>query len=205
MAEFAYDKPKARSRILLLSYLAQFSLARQCDGHVFGGVDGSFTEAGFRGEAPAVGDLVALRSAPPSKFYLSWFVSKQIPEGWSDHQYTLESIEDGELCNWTNVGFAHYDRKDVANHPEWRWSDAQHAFYDRWKNVCFKERDAYIILPVQPVFDGEAVTLATRVRHSFHESRSAPRTFPNWRRVTKADMREYYDKAVAADQKSVAA
>ena len=184
---------KSRSRLLILNHIAQFSLARRYGDQVYGGL----SDMAFHGDGvPSPGDLVSLSSAPPSKWYLSWLVSKQWPEGHACEEYTLESIEDGELCNWSNVGLTHYNRSQVDQHPEWRWTDAQHEFNDRWRRSCFKDRDAYIYLPVQAEFDNDgSVTLTVRVRHGWSDARPA-RSFPNWKKVTKAAMLAFYDEAV---------
>lgn len=194
------SEKKERARILILNHIAQFSLARvMSDGSPFGGLRDmafSFTDAA------QPGSLVALQAAPATKWYLSWLIERSWPEGWACEQYLLESIEDGERANWSNVSLLEYDRGQVNRHPEWRWTDAQHAFNDRWRRVCSKERDAYIVLPVQAIFGGDgSVTLGTRTRHSFDECRPT-RIFPNWRRVTKKMMLEFYDSAVAEREAS---
>lgn len=185
---------KNRSRILILSYLAQFSLQRRFGDVPYGGL----RDCAFEGDSDDVapGDLVALSSVSPSKWYLGWLTEKTWPEGWACEQYTIESIEDGELCNWTNVGMSHYNRKTVGEHPEWRWTDAQHEFKDLWWSVCYKEKDAYMHLPMNPVFDGDAVQLAVRARHSFSET-IVRHDFVNWRKTTKKMMASFYDDAKA--------
>lgn len=184
---------KSRAKILLLSHIAQFSLATCYGGHVYGGLSDMAFHNGERDAIP--GDLVAPKSAPSTKWYLSWLISKQWPEGHACEQYTLESIEDGELCDWSNIGLIYYDRSQVKSHPEWRWTDEQHEFNDRWKKVCYKDRDAYIYLPTQAVFDGDAVTLGNRTRYGFDDSRPSKR-FERWKSVTKKQMLEFYDAAV---------
>jgi hypothetical protein len=186
--------PKYRSRLLILNNITQFSLSREYgDGRAHGGTI-SFCASWDNKAIP--GDLVALQSAPCTKWYLSWLVSKQWPEGYACEQYTLESIEDGELCEWYNVGLMFYDRKTVAAHPEWRWCDDKHAFNDRWLNACRKQRDAYIYLPMMSEFEQDALTLRVRIRYStdiYHPAR----TFLNWKKVTVKQMLEFYDDAVA--------
>lgn len=198
MSEFAPSSPKLRARLLILSHIAQFSLQRRIGGQIYGGLkDMAFQDSGMGAQDAVPGDLVALQSAAPSKWYLGWLISRERPEGWHDEQYTIESIEDGELCNWSNVSLIYYDRSQVSGHPEWRWTDRQHQFNDRWKRVCYKDRDAYIYLPIQPAFhqDG-SVTLGTRTRFGLDDTRPT-RLFPDWRKVTKATMLAFYDEAVA--------
>lgn len=188
---------KNKARLQILGYLAQFSLQRRIGGQVYGGLKDCAFEGDTQDAIP--GDLVALQSAPFGKWYLGWLISKEWPEGWAGEQYLIESIEDGELCNWSNVGLIHYNRETVRNHPEWRWTDAQFDFKERWWNVCYKDKDAYIYLPTMPVFDDKGVELGVRVR--FGISQTVIREhFPNWRKVTKKMMAEFYDTASAALQ-----
>jgi hypothetical protein len=143
------------------------------------------------------GDLIAMQSAPTSKWYLSWLVKEERREDGFRH-YLLESIEDGALCWWTNVGMDFMDREVIKDHPSWRWTDRQYAFKDRWWSVCYKEKDAYITLPLYPEFgDDFAVTLGTRTRHGFDDHRPR-KTFPDWRKLTKKQMAEFYDECVAS-------
>ncbi len=185
---------KSRSRILILSHIAEFSLLRRYGDHVFSGLRDMAFRGGNTDGAAVPGDLVALQSAPPSKWYLGWLIEKKWPEGYDSEVFTIESIEDGQLCEWNNVSLTYYDRSQVREHPEWRWTDAQHEFKDRWWSVCYKERDAYIYLPLPPVFDGDFVELGVRVRFSISET-IIRRGFPNWRKTTKKMMREFYDAA----------
>ena len=142
-----------------------------------------------------VGDLVALSSAPVSKFYLGWLVeTRENQPGWPE--FLLQSIDDGSQCWWSNVGVTYMNRETVKAHPEWRWDDQQHAFNDRWIKACYKKRDAYIYLPVQVVYSGDQVTLSIRVRHGFRPERPT-KTFEHWKKVKVADMLAFYDAAVA--------
>jgi hypothetical protein len=192
-------EPKNRSRILILSYIAQFSLGCDIGGRPYSGL----SEHRFREDRmPLPGTLVAITSAKPSKWYLSWVIEAARPPGWDCERYTLESIEDGEVSDWHNVGIWAYDRRTTDEHPEWRWTDAQHEFNDRWTRLCRVERDTYIHKPVMPVFgeDG-SVVLGTRMRWS--EARPT-RTLPDWRSVSDADMLEFYDWAVATAEAEAA-
>lgn len=143
-----------------------------------------------------VGDLVLLESIRGwTKWNIGWLRDIKPNNGWPT--YVIESLEDGELCNWSNVGIAFMPRDELASHPSWRWSDRQHAFAKRWDRVCYKKRDAYIVLPLQPDFgEGYAVTLGTRTRFSLDDIRPT-RTFPDWRKVTKAMMAQCYEECAA--------
>lgn len=185
-------KNKNIARIKILSWLAQFSFPIKYSSGPISAYTCFTTD-----REPAVGSLVAIQSAPDSKWYLSWL--NQIEEGgaFGSKRYLLESIEDGGLCWWENVGMLAYDAKTVAEHPEWRWTDAQHKFNQQWLSVCKTERDAYITLPVMVKFDGDSVTLATRTRFGMDDYIPS-KTFKNWRTVTKKQMLAFYDSAVAA-------
>lgn len=194
MTNFAYTTPKTRARTLILSHIAKFSLQRYFGTHPYrGSSDMSFQDD----QNPPDGSLIALSSAPPSKWYLAWLHEvKRHPHG--DASYLLESIDDGELVWWNNVGVQVYDQSQIAAHPEWRWTDAQHAFNDKWMRACFKGRDAYMHLPMQPEFSagGSGVVLRMRTRHNFDEARYE-KHFPNWKKLTKKAMLEFYDEGTA--------
>ena len=185
---------KSRARLEILNYITHFCLSRNYgDGINRGGVSAF---RGVWGDEPAkVGDLVALQSSPVSKWYLSWLV--EIDKSQHDSRYLLESIEDGSLCWWENVGIEYFEREELVNHPNWRWTDKQFAFKDRWWRVCYKEKDAYIVLPLYPVFgEGFSVTIGTRTRFGFDDHQPM-RTFDDWRKVTKKMMADCYDECAA--------
>jgi hypothetical protein len=142
---------------------------------------------------PQVGDLVSLSSAPDSKWYLSWV--RDIEKLKHDERYTLESIEDGERCRWTNVGLNIYDRERVANRPTWQWDDKQFAFNDRWRKAALR-KGSRTVRPVSAEFtDGWTVKLD--VLPGFSESDfTNPRTFSDWRKLTIKQMAEYYAESV---------
>lgn len=140
------------------------------------------------------GDLISLNAAPESKWYLSWVIDI---ENQSTHgtKYLLESIDDGELCWWSNIGINIYSREKVNNRPRWKWTDDQFAFSSRWGKACGRQ-NAYIVLPCSPSFGkGDSVTLDVRVRHGLTEF-SNKRTFDNFRKVKIKDMESYYLECV---------
>jgi hypothetical protein len=111
------------ARIKILSWISAFSLARGgSDGKPWPAFGAFFKES----RNPEEGALVALQSAPFTKFYLSWVVEvKPIinSEGKQvDTEYHLESIEDGEICRWSNVSLIEYT--EWKEHPEWKWTDS---------------------------------------------------------------------------------
>lgn len=200
---------KLRSRQQILHYVLSFCMARihgREDAEkeyprTYGSICGFVSEAE---DTPAqVGDLILLSSVGVSKWQLGWLVetrerNKDYPE------YLIESIEDGELCWWSNVGISFLHRRSLSS--DWRWTDRQWAFRDRWWNVCYKEKGAYIVRPLQPQFgDGFEVTLGTRTSHGLDDI-TPKRWFPDWRKVTKAMMAQCYDDCVAErDQIATAA
>lgn len=169
-----------RARISILSELLAFPT-----------ISGKDWTSGTGRSNPAAGDLVSLCSAPDTKWCLSWCREVVVTEnGWQ--KFLLESLEDGELCWWTNVGVNVYSRERVSERPTWQWDDRQFAFNDRWNRVCYKEHDAYIVLPTLPEFkDTGAVILGVRIRHQFSDFRYS-QEFPNWKKVTMKIMGEFY-------------
>lgn len=172
---------RERARISILSEMLSYPAARFRD----------WTNSMFSDSDVIEGDLVSLSSAPDTKWYLSWVREYDPNNGWP--KYLLESIEDGELCWWENVGINIYNRERVAERPTWKWDDDQFAFNDRWKRVCYKRHDAYIILPMLPVFNGNDVTLAVRTRFGLSDYHS-PRTFSNWKKLTMKAMSGFYQE-----------
>ena len=181
-----------RSYRAILWYVTQFCLAQRFGDKLLGLTDG-FTHAGE--DAPAmVGDLVVPTSTPISEWNISWL--NEITNHRYGPTYLLESVETGKECNWSNIGIDFLDRDAVAKHPEWRWTDRQFRFNDRWKSVCFKDHDAYITLPLDASFgSGFEVTLGTRTRFGFDDYRPSE-TFPDWRKVTKKMMSDLYARFV---------
>lgn len=195
--ENAVTKHRARQEIM--HYVFEFCITRHWPNltpSYYPSLHG-FTPAGYDSTGQArVGDLVILKATRRwTKWQIGWLVEIDAREGWP--RYLIESLEDESLGWWENVGLEFLPRDELATHPNWRWDDRQFAFADRWNRVCYKERGAYIVLPVPPIFgDGHSVTLGTRTRHSFDEIRPA-KTFPDWRKLTKAAMADFYDQCVA--------
>lgn len=142
-----------------------------------------------------IGDLVSLTSAPPTKWYLSWVIDVEKHESRFSTKYLLESIEDGSLCWWENIGFNVYNRQKTKENITWKWDDKQFAFNDRWRKAC-NRNDAYIVLPKLPSFnEGNSVTLDVRIRFGLKDF-SHPRTFDNWKKLTIKEMEKYYLECV---------
>ena len=172
---------RTRARLSILSELLAFPTVNQKDWEPFG-VD------------VHKDDLVSLCSAPDSKWYVSWVRDIEPAGEFNCARYLLESIDDGELCWWSNVGINVYDRKRTDDRSSWKWNDKQFALYDRWMKVC-KRNDAYIITPGEFLFDGDEVTLDVRVRFNISEFTN-PCIFKNWKKLTISMMDEYYKECV---------
>lgn len=184
----SFDKHRARDAILY--HILQFAVARTYSGDERSIAFGKhFHPTGLGSdETVQVGDLVRLTSIRMHRWSICWLHEIR----HDGQEFLCESIESGEFCWWSNVGIEYYDRETIEAHPEWRWTDRQHKFKDRWDRVCYKENDAYITLPVQPKFgEGHEVTLGTRTRFGLDDSRPE-KTFTDWRKVTKAMMGEFY-------------
>lgn len=178
---------KERSRLLLLAHLAQFSLCRRLPGgQPFAGLrDMAFTFVEDGVGDVRVGDLVALQSAPPTKWYLSWVHDARRGAGGYDATYVLESIEDGELCNWSNVGLLRYSREEVEGHPEWRWTEAQHAFNARWLR---QGRWSHRKVAMKVCFNGAGDGAVLRARIPYTDETRAV-AVEDWRRVRLKELR----------------
>lgn len=174
---------KTRARLSILSELLSFPTINQKDWTSSIGMDKDLM----------VGDLVSLVSAPATKWYVSWLKEIDPNNGWP--KYLLESIDDGELCWWENIGLNVYSREIIAVRPTWRWSDKQFSFYDRWLKVG-KRNDAYIVLPAFPKFSNDgSVTLDVRIRFSDSDFRN-PKRFLNWKKMSMEMMADYYKESV---------
>lgn len=140
------------------------------------------------GDKAVVGDLVALSSAPLTKWYLSWVI--EVKNDQYGGQYLLESIEDGSLCWWGNVGVHYFNREDVKELGySWRWSDEQFKFRDKWQKACKK---GYMLRPLPPVFDDNGVIIRMRARwgKSFHHTKRIEK----WKTITIKELRAFHDK-----------
>lgn len=194
------NETKHRARQAIMHYIFEFCLTKYWpnmsgDQKYYPGIEG-FTPSGYETSGMVQpGDLVILSSCRRwTKWQIGWL--REIDEGnkyW--RRYLIESLEDGQLCWWENVGLYYFPRDKLS--PQWHWTDRQFAFDDRWNRVCYKEKHAYIVRPTPPIFgEGFAVTLGTRTSHGLDDI-TPSRTFPDWRKVTKAMMGECYDSCVA--------
>jgi hypothetical protein len=174
--------------ICILSDIASFSVAHYVGDHPVSLFNSRFYEE----HDPAPGSLVALSMARPTEWCFSWVI-----ESYGGGNTLLESILTGRRARWTNVSYKVLNRQRVAENPEWRWTDAQHAFNKRWENVCYKKGGAYIHRPNSSEF-GENYTVTLSVRTMFDgNGYRAAKTFSDYRKLKVADLLAYFKEAEA--------
>ena len=166
---------KNKAKIEILNFITQHSINEYSSKTFVGGYSNK----------PVEGDLVALQLAPNTNWYLSWYHTSDGNENSFCENHLLESIETGELCNWSNVSFNVMEREHVDNHPEWRWEDKQFEFCSKWYRAT-KKADIYPSRPMQPIFAGLKVTL--KIRRNFSDVILAEKTFDNYKKVLSRDM-----------------
>lgn len=187
-----------RAKIEILNYILTFFTCKSYHTVISPDKDRVF-KSDLSEPAP-VGTLVILTSAPFTKYYLSWLVEIKKDDNQFYTQYLLKTIEDGSLCWWRNVGFDYLPLDTIEKFPQWKWSDKQFEFWERWKRACDR-CDAYITLPCMPEFgDDGSVTLSTRERYGLSDYR-AEQKFDNWKTMKLKDMMAFYKSAVANKSK----
>jgi hypothetical protein len=184
-------KYKHRAKIAILNHILVFCNSKNYGNNINrGGFGNNYF---FPSDNPQKGDLITLDSAPISKWYLSWY-RDFIPEN-SKHGAThvLESIEDGELCNWQNVSFYILNREVTREHPEWLWTNKQFEFWDRWKKVSGKYYISFCLYGGFIDFNDNRVTLRIRKNSLSKEAYYYTKEFNNWKKVTIEDMELFWD------------
>ncbi len=185
---------KQRAKIEILNYIVnQCTNIFSADGMQ---INLKHPEHGFRTailhpEKVKIGSLVRLSTAPITKYYLGWLLEKK------NGTYLIESIEDGSLCNWSNVGVYFLNPKMVELHPEWKWNDKQFEIYDKWFRACYKIRNCHNLRPIAPVFSLKDNSFTISLRVIFKDKVVASKTFDNYKKVLVKDMLEFYDNAVS--------
>lgn len=181
----------------MLDYILQFGLSYITQGEdtEFPRTRGSsvgFVNTGFSDNQPKVGDLIVLTSANALQWRLSWLDGiTQAPSG--DCIYLCRSIKDQSLCDWSNVGVSYLHRMTLNQHPEWKWSDDQWAFNDKWMRAANKECDAYIWRPLWAQFwEDDSVTIGVRQRHGMENSPRPIVTIQSWKKITLKKLIEHY-------------
>ncbi len=178
---------KTRSRIAILSYVLQFTTSSDWEpeseyGKKTAGIVG-FVRCGFAGAgSPKEGDLVLLSAVRTTKWVIGWL--RGIRTGHGDYEYLVESLEDGTLCWWNNVGISYLNRRDVRD--AWQWTDRQWKFNDRWSKVVYRDtigraRDASF-------HDDGSVTVTMRRSFAREEDPTPTHIFPDWKKVKVRDM-----------------
>jgi hypothetical protein len=137
-----------------------------------------------------IGDLVILESVRGwTKWCIGW-LREVIPHESGFHRFCIESLEDGELCNWENVELAYLNREVLAERPEWRWTDRQFNFARNFKTICREHYFSPCAMP--PVFTGFGVELSMRCK--FDNSISNPEHFPDFREITEKMIVEFINR-----------
>lgn len=179
---------KSRAKIEILNYIMMCCTKRKYpninDENTF---QGSF----LNDIKPPVGTLCILGSAPFSDFYLSWLHS--ITGDGYDRTYLLESIENGKLCNWSNVSIFWLPKEKVDSFPTWKWDNDQFVLMDKI-DKAFKQCGAYILRTMLPEF-GEGGSVTLRVRKMFDNDCVYSETFPSYKNMTLKAIKEFYKRA----------
>lgn len=184
----------------IVDYLIQFGVSRiyenpESEYPRTSGASVGFVSTGFSsGDSAKIGDLIRLESAPQSAWRLSWLREIKFERG--GESYLCESIKDGTLCWWSNVGISYFHRPTLIRMPKWRWSDEQYAFNEKWMKAC-KRHDPWMYRPLMADFseDGTA-TVGTRMRHDIDGLRPVA-AVPNWKKTTQKALAEIYISLVA--------
>lgn len=178
---------KTRSRIAILSYVLKFTTTSDWEpekeyGKKSPGIIG-FVNCGFSGAGqPKEGDLVILSSVRTTKWVIGWL--RGIRAGRGDYEYLIESLEDGTLCWWHDVGISYLNRREVRY--EWQWTDRQWKFNDQWARVVYRNT---IGRSRSAVFhDDGSVTVTMRRSFAREEDPTATHVFPDWKKVKVRDM-----------------
>ena len=192
----AMTDSRERSRLAILHFVLSFSVANRSRGEDKScwATEPFFSRDLSQDPEPPIGTIVIPTAAPPSKYCIGWLRDIRYRHGT---EYLIESLEDGATCWWGNIGIKFMALEEVLKHPSWQWTDRQWKFVDTWERICFKEKDADWHRPFQPKFGpGYRVTIGLRTKFS-EDNRLAERTFEDWRKVTREQMRSCYDDCLA--------
>lgn len=178
-----------RARHLILSDILQFYITRQWpnDNNRCTPATRGFIPAGpGLSHLPQVGDLVIVQYAPATKWNLGWL--REMSNAPGGIVYTVESLEDQSLCNWSNVGIAIMPHEHIRT--RYRWSDRQFEFQKRLAKVAAKVND-YSIRLQDTAFDGDDAVIIAHERWGFAAG-EIPHPFfrrvKNWRKLTMGNM-----------------
>lgn len=189
-----------RSYRQVVDYLLRFAIGRIVEGEHTDYPRTMCPGIGFVGRMlgnveAQVGDLIRLEAAGQSKWTLSWLLEiRRTKHG--DYEFLCESLIDRDQCWWSNVGVSYLHRRTVAQHPEWRWTDAQHAFNDKWLKAC-RRFDTHLYRPFAADFNADgSVTLGTNSRYDFDKLRPTV-TLQRWQKLTLKALAEVYQQCLA--------
>jgi hypothetical protein len=190
-----------RARTLIMSDILSFYITRNWEPDAEYGKNSpslnGFTPAGYDSTRDAVvGDLVILESAMPSKWQIGWL--REIEDGNRySRRYLIESLEDGSLCWWTNVGLSFMPPRQVRE--RYKWTDRQFDFQKRWNRVVNKHS---AMRTMDSTFSGNEVTVRMSVRWALtdDERKGYSRTFSDYRKVTIAIMKDAVESMEAEDK-----
>lgn len=155
---------------------------------------------------PRVGDLVLLKSAPPSLWSISYLTDfcPLVSEGRQyDTQWTLRAVGTDELCDWSNVGFRIFRRRGGGEDREFtgvfhderlKMNGDQFQFWQDW-TAEGRKADLYILLQTMPRFEGKRAVCGWRIQFGFHETLTPPAVFDDITKVTRAHMRAAIQRA----------
>lgn len=173
---------------LLLGFLAQSCVSTRFEGREPCKAKHSFIRATPENSAE-VGDLVIMDALKDSEWHFSWIMNIEESNDNRGTVYTLRSIETGRENDFHWVALSYLDRAAVALFPEFRWTDRQIAFNERWRDVCSQKFDPRRIEASDVDFleDGRVVLGIRSVRRENSFSQSI--TLKDWRKVTRREMR----------------
>jgi len=161
---------------------------------------------GFLGvseDAPLqIGDVALWPGTGERRWDLGWVVEiRRRHDLWQE--YRVQSVFDGSLGWQSDNGIAFLERR--RHQERWSWSDRQLALQDRWL-ASGPQRKAGREQPVSAFHvtfrRNREVTLRAigwigSTREDFD------RTFPDWRKVTKAQMREFLAECAVEHKRAV--
>lgn len=176
---------KNRARLEILNYIISFSTQDYYGNNTF---SYSNADTSFHPGCGTIGSLVKISAAPTSIYYLSWLHETRKGKH-GNTEYLLESIENGELCWWYNIGVTHFSPEKLKLFYNWRWTDEQFKFQEKWRRNVLKKHGLRI---GKTEFSGNSVTLSLR---KIFEDKVYYKEFSNWKKLTVSEMDKFYHEA----------
>lgn len=133
-------------------------------------------------QEPPVGALCRIVSTSSTKFYLSWYLGKK------DGGFYMQSIEDHTVCRFVNVGIQYIPPKIIEGCYQFKYSDKQFKFHDRWDKIVRKQRSW--VIPMWSKFDNETGEVIIAIRWEFKDT-MIERKFPSWETLTDEEMEDF--------------